>query len=164
MLDSKAVGNRINVLRSSNGLSQDQLAEKLFVTRQAVSRWELGQSLPSIDSLLEMSKLFSVSFEDILCLNQKTSIIDPNNLFNGHSRDYVVKSIIEGKTQVNLSNVIHLFSPLERMMLLQAIKENKLKTNTESLFPKLNEAEKTYLKDGLGKHVRQLENGKIYDK
>ena len=47
-------------LREKSGMSQDGLAEKLFVTRQAVSRWETGKTTPDIDTLKKLSKLFDV--------------------------------------------------------------------------------------------------------
>ena len=48
-------------LRTKMGLSQDELAEKVFVTRQAVSRWENGETTPNIETLKLLSKLFDVS-------------------------------------------------------------------------------------------------------
>ena len=48
-------------LRSKNGLSQDDLAEKVFVTRQAVSRWENGETVPNTETLKLLSKCFNVS-------------------------------------------------------------------------------------------------------
>ena len=48
-------------LRMKRGLSQDELAEKLFVTRQAVSRWETGETTPNTETLKLFSKLFDVS-------------------------------------------------------------------------------------------------------
>ena len=48
-------------LRSKHGLSQDELAEKVFVTRQAVSRWENGETIPNTETLKLLSKLFDVS-------------------------------------------------------------------------------------------------------
>ena len=56
MLDFQAVGEQIHKLRVRNGYSQDGLAEVLYVTRQAVSRWELGQTLPSVDRPLSSTK------------------------------------------------------------------------------------------------------------
>lgn len=55
-------------LRIHNGLTQEQLAEKLSVTRQSVSKWEMEQSLPEIDKVVLMSKLFSVGTNEILFL------------------------------------------------------------------------------------------------
>ena len=48
-------------LRTKNGLSQDDLAEKVYVTRQAVSRWENGETVPNTETLKLLSRLFHVS-------------------------------------------------------------------------------------------------------
>ena len=53
-------------LRTKNGLSQDELAEKVFVTRQAVSRWENGETVPNTETLKLLSKLFGVSINTLL--------------------------------------------------------------------------------------------------
>ena len=53
-------------LRTKNGLSQDELAEKVFVTRQAVSRWENGETVPNTETLKLLSKLYNVSINTLL--------------------------------------------------------------------------------------------------
>lgn len=53
-------------LRTKNGLSQDDLAEKVYVTRQAVSRWETGETTPNTETLKLLSKLFDVSINTLL--------------------------------------------------------------------------------------------------
>ena len=53
-------------LRIKNGLSQDELAKKVFVTRQAVSRWETGETTPNTETLKLLSKLFDVSINTLL--------------------------------------------------------------------------------------------------
>ena len=53
-------------LRTKNGLSQDELAEKVFVTRQAVSRWENGDTVPNTETLKLLSRLFNVSINTLL--------------------------------------------------------------------------------------------------
>ena len=53
-------------LRTKAGLSQDDLAEKVFVTRQAVSRWENGETVPNTETLKLLSKLFNVSINTLL--------------------------------------------------------------------------------------------------
>ena len=53
-------------LRTKKGLSQDQLAEKAFVTRQAVSRWENGETIPNTETLKLLSRLFDVSINTLL--------------------------------------------------------------------------------------------------
>ncbi len=53
-------------LRTRNGFSQDELAEKVFVTRQAVSRWENGETVPNTETLKMLSMLFDVSINTLL--------------------------------------------------------------------------------------------------
>ena len=53
-------------LRTKNGLSQDELADKIFVTRQAVSRWENGDTVPNTETLKLLSKEFNVSINTLL--------------------------------------------------------------------------------------------------
>ncbi len=60
------LGSRIQKLRIDNGLTQEQLAEKLSISRQSISKWEMDQSLPEIDKVILMSKLFSVDTDAIL--------------------------------------------------------------------------------------------------
>ena len=56
----------IHKLRTENGLSQDDLAQKVFVTRQAVSRWENGETVPNTETLKLLSNLFGVSINTLL--------------------------------------------------------------------------------------------------
>ena len=56
----------LHELRTKKGLSQDELAEKLFVTRQAVSRWENGDTTPNVETLKLLSGLFDVSINTLL--------------------------------------------------------------------------------------------------
>lgn len=58
--------NIIFKLRTKKGLSQDELAEKVYVTRQAVSRWENGETTPNTETLKLLSKLFDVSINTLL--------------------------------------------------------------------------------------------------
>jgi len=60
------VGEKIHVLRKQSGMSQEQLAEKITVSRQAISKWELGESLPDIDNIVQISKIFDVSTDYLL--------------------------------------------------------------------------------------------------
>ena len=60
------IEERIQELRKGKGLSQEQLADVLGVSRQAVSKWESGQSLPEIEKLIAMSALFGVTIDYIL--------------------------------------------------------------------------------------------------
>ena len=55
-------------LRQRTGLSQSEVAERLFVTRQAVSRWERGETIPEVETLQALSRLFGVSINTLLGL------------------------------------------------------------------------------------------------
>ena len=63
IMDTK---NIILELRTKHGMSQDELAEKVFVTRQAVSRWETGGTIPNTETLKLLSSLFDVSINELL--------------------------------------------------------------------------------------------------
>ena len=65
------VSIKISELRKKKGLSQEQLAEMLNVTKQSVSNWESGRSLPEIDKIVELSKIFGVS-TDYLLINESS--------------------------------------------------------------------------------------------
>ena len=58
---------KLQELRRSRSLTQEELAEALFVSRTAISKWESGRGYPSLDSLKEISKFFSVSIDDLIC-------------------------------------------------------------------------------------------------
>ena len=59
-------GEKLKKLRTDNQLTQEELAEKLFVTRTAISKWETGKGYPSIDSLKALSNLFGISIDDLI--------------------------------------------------------------------------------------------------
>jgi transcriptional regulator with XRE-family HTH domain len=66
MFNNEKVGKRIAVLRKEHGLTQEQLAERLDVTGQAVSKWEKGGALPDISLLPVLGRLFDVSIDQLL--------------------------------------------------------------------------------------------------
>ena len=59
------IGNKINQLRKLSGMTQEQLAEKLNVSRQTISKWENTESLPTIFLLIECAKIFNVSISEL---------------------------------------------------------------------------------------------------
>lgn len=65
-MEQQNLADRIQQLRKQNSLSQEQLADKLHVSRQAVSKWESAQSQPDLDKILAMSELFRVSTDYLL--------------------------------------------------------------------------------------------------
>ena len=75
---------KLQELRKSRGLTQEELAEALFVSRTAISKWESGRGYPSIDSLKEISGYFGVSIDDLLSGNQLILIAEKENESNLH--------------------------------------------------------------------------------
>ena len=73
---------KLQELRKSGGLTQEELAEALFVSRTAISKWESGRGYPSIDSLKEISKFFSVTIDDLLSGEKLISIAEKENKSN----------------------------------------------------------------------------------
>ena len=70
---------KLQELRKAKGLTQEQLAEKLYVSRTAISKWESGRGYPNIDSLKEISKFFSVSIDDLLSSEKLLTIAEEEN-------------------------------------------------------------------------------------
>ena len=70
------LGEKIQKLRKQRGLSQEALAEKVTVTRQTISKWELGQSLPDLDFIAQLSDIFNVSSDYLI----KDEMTEPNEL------------------------------------------------------------------------------------
>ena len=70
---------KLQELRKSRGLTQEELAEALYVSRTAVSKWESGRGYPSIDSLKELSSYFSVTIDDLLSGEKLISIAQKEN-------------------------------------------------------------------------------------
>ena len=73
---------KLQELRKSRGLTQEELAEALFVSRTAISKCESGRGYPSIDSLKEISKFFSVTIDELLSGEKLISIAEKENKSN----------------------------------------------------------------------------------
>ena len=73
---------KLQELRKSRGLTQEELAEELYVSRTAISKWESGRGYPSIDSLKEISNYFSVTIDELLSSEKMLSIAEKENKAN----------------------------------------------------------------------------------
>ena len=60
------IGNKILILRKQYNLTQEQLAEKMNVARQTISKWELGETSPDIEQAKKLSQIFNVSLDEML--------------------------------------------------------------------------------------------------
>ena len=71
MLDSRKIASKIAQLRGERGMTQEEVAARLYVSRQAVSSWEKGMTMPSIESFIMLMELFDTDLEELLCLRRK---------------------------------------------------------------------------------------------
>lgn len=145
MIDFVQVGKKLTALRRSRGLSQEELADRLFVTRQCLSKWELGNSSPGVDTIIELCRIFDVSIDEILCLNSETDI-DPNNIFSGHNRMQVVTRLKNNELDVKIEDVLYQLSPAERLVVLSGVRQGTTRADPKRLEPKLTPEEILYLK------------------
>ena len=133
-------------LRTKNGLSQDELAEKVFVTRQAVSRWENGDTVPNTETLKLLSKLFNVSINtllgsprELICqccgMPMEDGIIgrDKDGTLN---EDYCQWCYADGTyTYSDMDNLIDVCVP---HMVAQGFTEEQVRTYLKEKLPTLN--------------------------
>lgn len=68
---------RIQLIRKENGLSQEELAEKLGISRQAVAKWEAGLTYPDVDNLIALSNMFRISIDSLLKAQEDECGINP---------------------------------------------------------------------------------------
>ena len=83
-------------LRKKAGLSQEELGYKLNVTRQTVSKWELGQTTPEMDKLIEISKIFNISVDELKNDSNSNPIIEDQPIEKTNNKEKTVRTIVIG--------------------------------------------------------------------
>lgn len=86
---------KLKELRNSRGLTQEELAAALFVSRTAISKWESGRGYPSIDSLKEISSFFSITLDELLSGENLLSIAEKENQYKLQNLCNTVIGIID---------------------------------------------------------------------
>lgn len=97
---------KLQELRKRNGLTQEELAEKLFVSRAAVSKWESGRGYPNIDSLKALAKFFSVTIDELLSGEEALTIAEED----GKEKQGRILDLVYG--MLDCSAALFLFLPL----------------------------------------------------
>lgn len=134
-------------LRTGKGMSQDELAEKVFVTRQAVSRWENGETVPNTETLKLLSTLFDVSINTLLGSPRKLicqccgmPLEDDSILGHNHdgtlNEDYCKWCYADGT--YTYSNMDELIEVCVRQMANENFTEVQARTYLKELLPKLD--------------------------
>ena len=96
---------KLQQLRKKKGLTQEELAQKLYVSRTAISKWESGKGYPSIDSLKEIAKFFAVTIDELLSTEEVLSLAqEDSKQKESHQRDLVFSLL-------DLSTAMLLFLP-----------------------------------------------------
>ena len=90
------VGEKLMKLRKKRGMSQQQVAAALGVTRQTVSNWECDQGAPALDKASELARLYGVSLDDLVADDVEVVMADPDRA-TGEPRDLHVLKRLEGK-------------------------------------------------------------------
>jgi len=86
---------KLQELRKHKGLTQDELAVKLYVSRAAISKWESGRGYPSIDSLKAISDFFSVSLDELLSGEEVLEIAENTSKINGKYIQDIVFGLLD---------------------------------------------------------------------
>ena len=90
-MNNKEIGKFIKELRIKAGLSQKELADMIYVSREAVSKWETGKNMPTYDIILILADLFKVSVDEILLGEKKNSKTNKTE---------IIKSIYDDKIRL----------------------------------------------------------------
>ena len=85
------LGNNIQTLRKKKGLSQEKLAEKISVTRQTISNWELGETSPNPEQLILLSKQFDISIDELV---ENDAMSSGSSRENEHIKDIYIGLIV----------------------------------------------------------------------
>jgi len=138
--------NIILELRTKAGLSQDELAEKVYVTRQAVSRWENGETTPNTETLKLLSRLFDVSINTLLGSPQRLvcqccgmpledDVIskEPDGFFN---EEYCKWCYADGEYMYH--NMDDLIEVCAKNMVNQQFSDQQVRAYLKDMLPKLN--------------------------
>lgn len=110
-------GEKLQELRKGRGLTQEELAESLFVSRTAISKWESGRGYPNIESLKEISKFFSVSIDDLF-----TFILIILPIYPKTVEGYIYSVNLMAYTEITSFNQIMYWMLFISLILLGALK------------------------------------------
>lgn len=85
---------KLQLLRKSKGLTQEELAEKVSVSRQAITKWESGQAYPDISNLISISEFFKVTIDHLVKDNDSciTSIVKEDSCDSNELIDFLIKA------------------------------------------------------------------------
>ena len=106
------IANRLVELRKKMGLSQEELADKLGISRQAISKWERAEASPDTDNLICLAKIYGVSLDDLLKTDQPVeevirAVKEKENEQQEENVNITIEREIETKDHPSLSQILH---------------------------------------------------------
>ena len=116
------------MLRKQHNLSQEQVAEKLGVARQTISKWELGETTPEMDKLIIISELYNITLDELMKEENEGKVInDPNNTNSQKLAGMTIKILKAIGIFILIVAILYVF-----LMIIGFVAFNKVETNSDS--------------------------------
>ena len=119
---------KLVMLRKQHNLSQEQVAEKLGVARQTISKWELGETTPEMDKLIVISKLYNITLDELMKEENEGKVVNDLNNTNSQKLAGMTIKILKG-IGIFILIVAILYVLL---MIIGFVAFNKVETNSDS--------------------------------
>ncbi|HKL47880.1 MAG TPA: helix-turn-helix transcriptional regulator [Candidatus Izemoplasmatales bacterium] len=162
MLNLEVIGKKIALLRKKNNMNQNDLADKLHVTHQAVSKWENGKSIPSIDVLYDLTQVFHVTI-DYLLDDSEIKDDDYDTLLRIYPRESVIRKWMDSSEPgKDIENIFYLLNQRERQFILEQIRLGYLEIDCHSLWHLLSKEERIYVLSLVNNNQWDMDMNKIY--
>ena len=119
---------KLIMLRKQHNLSQEQVAEKLGVARQTISKWELGETTPEMDKLIIMSELYNITLDELIKEENEGKVVnDPNNTNSQKLAGMTIKILKGIGIFILIVAILYVF-----LMIIGFVAFNKVETNSDS--------------------------------
>ena len=163
MLNLDLIAKKIIKERKQKGMTQNELADALFVSRQAVSKWELGKSIPSLEVFKEMTKLFDVSI-DYMLDGSELNDHDYQSMFMQYPREAVIYHFLNsGHINEDIKNIFYLLTQKERKQMIEQMIAKQIRMDLSGLWPYLSIQERKYMIGNLVSKDMDQDLSSIYD-
>ena len=119
---------KLIMLRKQHNLSQEQVAEKLKVARQTISKWELGETTPEMDKLIMISELYNITLDELMKEENEGKVVnDPNNTNSQKLAGMTIKILKGIGIFILIVAILYVF-----LMIIGFVAFNKVETNSDS--------------------------------
>lgn len=146
------IGEKIKKLRLENSLTQKDLAEKLYVTAQAVSRWENNEVEPSITTIAEIAKVFNISMSELLGEEQQpVKVVKETEYVYKEQKPVLAvceqcnKPIYDGKEIVRLTDYDYMGNTITKVLCKTCDDKNKKQAHETAVYQGIQRRKKSFL-------------------